>query len=117
MLRRISDSFLSSFIAAGCTAILVTCGGAQLAKAVGLVYVDADPLGGNIVPLAAFESPRADGSNLWGSRADFGSNSTVYESGVTENSPELTQTITNLTPGNSYDVYGVYWSDQDENWT
>ncbi len=56
-------------------------------------------------------------SNLWGSRADFGANSTVYESSVAEDSPELTQTITGLTPGASYDVYGVYWSDQDENWT
>jgi hypothetical protein len=117
MLRRISDSFVLSFITAGCAAILVMGTGAQLARAVGLVYVDADPVGGNIVPLAAFESPKSDTSNLWGSRADFGANSTVYESGVSENSPELTQTITGLTPGNSYDVYGVYWSDQDENWT
>src|SRR6476660_8675943 len=116
MIRRISDSFVLSFITAGCAAILVVGGGAQPARAVGLVYVDADPLGGNIVPLAAFESPKSDSSNLWGTRVDFGANNTVYESGVSENSPELTQTITGLTPGNSYDVYGVYWSDQDENW-
>jgi hypothetical protein len=116
MLRRISDSFGLSFITAGCTAILILGAGAQLARAVGLVYVDADPIGGNIGPQAAFETSKMDTGNLWGIRSDFGANSTVHESGVSEDSPELTQTLTNLTPGASYDVYGVYWSDQDENW-
>src|SRR4051812_7894631 len=116
MLRRTSDSIGVSFITAGCTAILFLGATAQFAGAIGLVYVDADPIGGNIVPQAAFETSKVDNSNLWGIRSDFGANSTVHESGVSEDSPELTQTLTGLTPGNSYDVYGVYWSDQDENW-
>src|SRR4051812_4222382 len=116
MLRLVKSLSRAPLIALVCVTALLGNATFQQARAIGLVYVDADPLGGNVTPLAAFESPRADGSNLWGSRADFGANSTVYESSVAENSPELTQTLTNLTPGASYDVYGVYWSDQDENW-
>ena len=75
------------------------------------------PVGGNIVPGDAFEAPQVNNSNLWGGRTGFGASSTIFESGLVEDSPELTQTISGLTPGNSYDVYGVYWTDQDENWS
>ncbi|HEX4412313.1 MAG TPA: PEP-CTERM sorting domain-containing protein [Lacipirellulaceae bacterium] len=117
MFRLVTNLSLARFIALACMTILLSDQSIQRASAVGLVYVDADPLGGNVGPLTAFESPKSDTSNLWGSRADFGSNSTLYESSVAEDSPEITQTLTGLTPGASYDVYAVYWSDQDENWT
>jgi hypothetical protein len=40
----------------------------------------------------------------------------LFESGSTEDSPTLNQTLTGLTPGKSYDLYGVFWTDKDENW-
>src|ERR1700712_3845389 len=117
MLRLVKSLSRAPSIALVCATALFGNATFQEARAIGLVYVDADPLGGNVTPLNAFESPKADGSNLWGSRADFGANSTVYESSIAEDSPQLTQTLTNLTPGASYDLYAVYGSDQDENWT
>src|ERR1700760_2858744 len=96
--RNISAGPVQLFTVA-CFAVVLVVTTTQDAHAIGLIYVDADPLGGNVVPLSAFESPKQDGSNLWGSRADFGANSTVYESSVAEDSPEVTQTITGLTPG------------------
>ncbi len=117
MLQRTKNSFLSLLLTAAYTAILVAGAGGQLAQAVGLVYVEADPFSGNISPVEAIESPQVNDSNLWGGRTGFGANSTIFESGISEDSPELTQTITGLTPGNSYNVYGVYWTDQDENWS
>src|SRR5688572_12232314 len=95
----------------------------------GLRYQDADELTidpalgrPNVQPVSAFKSalPVVDNDNLWQYR-DFGvgapSLPTVYQSGVSENSPMLTQTLTGLTPSQSYDLYAVYWTDEDENWT
>jgi hypothetical protein len=87
------------------------------AGAVGLTYVDADDVGGNIAPLSAVNSgANVNDDMLWGFRA-FGANTTIFESAINENSPMLTQTLTGLTPGKNYDVYGVFWTDKDENWT
>ncbi len=87
------------------------------ASAQGLTYVDADDLAGNFGPLAAVNSGAAVADDLlWGYRA-FGANNTLFESGITEDSPTLNQTLTGLTPGKSYDLYGVFWTDKDENWT
>lgn len=95
------------------------------ASAQGLTYVDADDLTGNFGPLSAVNSGAAVADDLlWGFRVPtaaspdpFGANGTVFESGITENSPTLNQTLTGLTPGKSYDLYGVFWTDWDENWT
>ena len=88
------------------------------AWAIGLRYVEADDLAGNIAPLSAVNGGAAVNDDvLWGFRGTFGANGTIFESGRNENSPTLTQTLTGLTPGKSYDVYGVFWTDKDENWT
>jgi hypothetical protein len=94
-------------------------------QAQGLTYVDADDfLSPNLAPAAggplsdALDSGAAVGTdNKWGFRA-LGANSTVYESAVgAEDSPELKQTISGLTAGNSYDLYVAFWTDGDENWS
>jgi hypothetical protein len=82
-----------------------------------LTYVDADDLGGNFGPLSAVNSGgNVNNDVLWGFRA-FGAANTIFESGIAEDSPTLNQTLTGLTPGKSYDLYGVFWTDKDENWT
>jgi hypothetical protein len=90
------------------------------AAAAGLNYVDADEaFAMNLTPQSAINSSESDNTdNLWGFRA-FGAGNTVFESGngtALEDSPQLTQTISGLTPGTNYDVYVVYWTDGDENW-
>ncbi|MCC7475814.1 MAG: PEP-CTERM sorting domain-containing protein [Pirellulales bacterium] len=91
---------------------------ANVTFAVGLVYVDADPILPNIAPGAAFVSSTSSTDNLWAARTGYGAAQTIFESiDMTEDAPELVQTISGLTPGNTYDVYGVYWSDEDENWS
>jgi hypothetical protein len=102
---------------------------AQLATAQGLRYQDADELTidpalgrPNVQPMSAFRSfePVVDNDNLWNFR-NFGVAPTtlksVFQSGIAEDSPMLTQTLTGLMPLQSYDLYAVYWTDVDENWT
>src|SRR5687768_13901711 len=97
------------------------CALCQLAHSQGLTYLDADELAGNLTPLTAIDSngtsTTAGTDNVWGFRP-LGAASTIYESAVgAEDSPELTQNISGLTPNASYDVYVAYWTDGDENWT
>ena len=112
-------------LAAACAASF----GDQSAVAQGLRYQDADELTvdpalgrPNVAPVEAFKSdlPAVDNDALWSYR-DFGVGQpalpTIYQSGISEDSPVITQTLTGLTPNNSYDLYAVYWTDEDENWT
>jgi hypothetical protein len=110
--------------AAALLAGVLFIGLADRAAAQGLTYVEADDfVSPNLTPSAggplsdALDSNMAVGTdNKWGFRA-LGAGSTVYESAVgLEDSPELIQTISGLTPGSSYDVYVAYWTDGDENW-
>jgi len=98
-------------IAAICLAMI-----AMEARAVGLTYVEGDPeFSFNVGPLSAFASSNAN-DGFWGKRVDFGAGVTIWESQAVEDSPEIVQTISGLNPGQQYDVYAVYWSDNDENW-
>jgi hypothetical protein len=119
MLRRMSSSYLTSLFTGVFAATLMTCVGANVAQGVGLQYQDADPLAfvPNVSPIGAFESPRVDTGGLWGARSDFGANSTVWETSLNEDAQEFSQTLSGLAASTSYDVYAVYWSDNDENWT
>jgi hypothetical protein len=82
--------------------------------AVGLTYVDANanPFGGDInLAGDAFALSSNAVDQHWGLRA-FGAGGSIYESGGAgaEDAPEITQTVTGLTPGTSYDMYAVFWS-------
>lgn len=102
-----------------CVAIaaLFAVSSAGIAFAQGLTYVDADDLSGNLTPLTAIDSvTNVNNDSKWGYRP-LGAALTVFESSGIEDAPELTQKISGLTPGTSYDVYVAYWSDADENWT
>ncbi len=94
----------------------VTCS-PSLLLAVGLNYVDANDFT-NLTPAAAIDSfgTMAAPDNLWDIRTDFGLGLTVFEA-IGEDVPQLTQKISGLTPGKNYDVYGVFTTDDDENWT
>jgi PEP-CTERM motif len=111
----------------------------------GLTYVDANddfvadgskPDGftfgpnANIAPETAFEQSgninRNDG--LWHLRDMIGSDGpggrfiweatgNVQTGDTGEDCPEITQTISGLTPGASYKVYAAYWSSQGESWS
>src|SRR5687768_4764535 len=111
-------SFVVSRTALFCAAIAVLAGSANQLLAVGLNYVEANDFT-NLTPAAAIDSFNSVGEpdNLWDLRTDFGLGLNVFQSSGGENAPELTQRITGLTPGNSYDVYAVYQTDDDENWT
>jgi hypothetical protein len=91
-------------------------GGRREALAVGLNYVDATD-STNLTPTSAIDplGSTAEPDNLWDIRADFGLGFSVYQA-IAENAPQLTQKITGLVPGKSYDVYGVFATDDDENW-
>jgi hypothetical protein len=104
------------------SAAVLVAGLDERASAQGLTYVDADDFfAPNLSPLSAIDSANPTApvgtDNKWGYRS-LGTASTVFESASgQEDSPELTQTISGLTPGASYDVYVAYWTDGDENWT
>jgi hypothetical protein len=96
----------------------------------GLIYVDADhdSAGGganaNISSLSAFNTIANGVDDLWGIRTPNGaegpSGQHLWESsGIPggEDSLEISQKITGLTPGASYDFYAVYWSAIGQNWT
>jgi hypothetical protein len=131
----------SAAIALAFTAGLAT----QAVVAQGLLYQDANELASegpvNLTPPAGrtlssqppvpsdvivsslpdpMQVPPPDEDNRWNYR-NFGVGKpdlpTVFQSGIAENSPVLIQTVTGLTPGNNYDLYAVYWTDEDENWT
>lgn len=96
------------------------------AQAAGLVYVEADPF--SLTPSDATAITGGTSTdNLWSYRvagatagSGFGTSGNIFESraaaGSPENSPQLTQRISGLTPGSSYDFYAVFWTDKDENW-
>jgi hypothetical protein len=119
MLRRMSSSFLSSTVTGVFIAILTVCLGVNDSQGVGLIYADGDPeFALNVTPQTAFGTAPNGTDNAWGKRIDFGAGATVWEAANSEDVvSEITQTISGLTPGNSYDVYAVYWTDNDENWT
>jgi hypothetical protein len=94
-------------------------GGAAYAQ--GLVYVDANDgfVGAQtLFPSAALNDIEAVEDNLWGYRENFGAEGPggryIYESGGVssgvEDSPEIFQTVSGLTPSSSYDLYAVFWS-------
>lgn len=117
MFRRMSSYYNPLRTASFLAAMLLAVASTNLVWGVGLTYVEGDPeFAANVTPLGAFASSAAV-DNLWGKRTDFGAGVTVWESGATEDSPEIVQTVGGLTPGNSYDLYAVYWTDNDENWT
>lgn len=93
----------------------------------GLTYVDAnDGFVGtqNLFPTTALNQIEAIEDDLWGFRDSFGAEGPggrfIFESGGTtsgvEDSPEIFQTISGLTPSSMYDVYAVYWSAEGQNW-
>lgn len=88
------------------------------AQAAGLNYVDGSAFA-NITPSSAINLTGLGtaGDNVWGTRTDFGSGVNLFESGGSlEDSPELVQRVSGLTPGANYDFYAVFWTDKDENW-
>ena len=125
--------------AAAMVAVVASLAG-QDVVAQGLRYQDANedaPSGPvNVIPPAgltiadtfvstlpvAGQMPPADEDNKWQYR-DFGSMSpgnglpTIFQAGVTENAPTISQRLTGLAPGTSYDLYAAFWTDDDENWT
>jgi hypothetical protein len=106
-----------SLAASALVLLLSVCGGSSRLYAVGLTYVDADAAF-NLQPFTAINFMSAGGDNFWGERSPVGAGGKVYESNVgAEDSPQINQTVNGLTPGQSYDFYAVYWSDDDENWT
>lgn len=109
----------------------MACVSCSVAGAVGLTYVDGSddlPLPGNSPytttpqnlfaadggPLSdALDAIGGDVSNFtdgkWGYRSNgFGARGTIYE--ASEDTPEIYQLLTGLTPGAAYDVYVAYWS-------
>jgi hypothetical protein len=105
---------------------VLACSGGVSVWAQGLSYQKAidDPVfgGTNISPSSAYVTGNADNDNLWGLRTGFGTagpfgSGEVWQAGINEDVPQLTQTVHGLTPGNSYDLYAAYWTDDDENWT
>ncbi len=123
-----------AFLYVACAAVTVTVFAAQVAFAQGLRYQDANELEAegavNIAPPPGISIPDAivstlpdpnqvpppDQDNKWNFR-DFGAGATIFQSGIAEDSPYLRQTLSGLTPNQSYDLYAVYWTDEDENWT
>ena len=88
------------------------------ARAAGLNYVDGSAFF-NITPSSAINLTGVGtaGDNVWGTRTDFGAGINVFESGGNiEDSPEIVQRVSGLTPGVNYDFYAVFWTDKDENW-
>jgi hypothetical protein len=100
-----------------CALAIVAAIAPRTISAANLTYVDADPTAvvPNIEPLSAFsyETSAVNNNNLWGQRKFGAINpgliNTIYESGITEDSPELIQTISGLTAGKRYDVYLSFW--------
>jgi hypothetical protein len=97
--------------------ILVTaCGLVALTDrvvAAQLIYVDATA-GGNTTPASAFLAGSNNGAadNLWTLRTPFASGGTAYQAGDGangENAPELTTTISGLTPNTLYSFYVHFW--------
>ncbi|HEX3601425.1 MAG TPA: hypothetical protein VHU84_14835, partial [Lacipirellulaceae bacterium] len=106
---------------------------AYRADAVGLNYVDgnANPFAGTVnLSGDTFTLSPANGMGVgdghWDLRA-FGAAGGIYESGglasettcagcTAEGAPEITQTVTGLTPGASYDMYAAFWSADGQNW-
>jgi hypothetical protein len=111
-------SFLSIRVTVFALGFLLSTGSGSALWAVGLNYVDADEFI-NLTPAAAITTAAA-ADGLWRIRQDFGLGQggifTVYEASA-EDAQQLTQKITGLTPGKSYDVYAVFTTDDDENWT
>lgn len=99
---------------------------APLASQGALTYVDATHSGGsaNTGPSTAFHTTNAD-DNLWGPRGlastpaqgALGSGGTIYQSGDGngEDSPEITTTISGLTPSAPYNVYAHFWDGSGPN--
>jgi hypothetical protein len=78
-------------------------------------YVDADATAGtgNTGPGAAFTADGNVNDSLWGPRTTFGNNGQIYQStrsgAGAEDAPEISTTLTGLTPGADYSVYVNFW--------
>ena len=81
---------------------------------------------GTYVDVTPFNTVAVDGTDPWYYSTDavaglwqqrgFGNEDTIYQ-GQGANGGDLKTTITGLTPGQTYDIYGVYWSKSlNENW-
>lgn len=98
--------------------LLLTCAFRGDARAAGLNYVDGNAFF-NVTPSSAINLTGVGtaGDNVWGTRLDFGAGANVFASVESaEDSPELVQRVSGLTPGVNYDFYAVFWTDKDENW-
>lgn len=100
--------------AAALLAVLSFVAVAPRAFAVGLTYVEANALllPINLSPETAINVGAANTTDgKWGLRSNLGAFDSIYEAGLSnENSPEISQMISGLTPGSSYDFYVVYWT-------
>jgi PEP-CTERM motif len=106
-------------VAVVAVSVLLHC--TEQSRAVGLNYVDteADPsFGANATPDSAFDylNTATSSTNLQWDLRVFATNGTIWEAAANEAVPEVTQTLTGLTPSANYDVYVVYWSDVND-WT
>ena len=114
--------FIRSALAMAIACVAFTWSAAAGAAIIG-TYVDADPApAGNTGPAAAISAVDSSSDNLWFNRADAAtsgamggdvleSNGDVGGVGVGgENSPELSTTITGLSPGSTYAIRLVYWA-------
>lgn len=123
--------FLKSLL--GLFAVSVASLFSQSAFAQGLVYVDASHINPiNLTPFTAIDDAMIPAAERWSSRQDFASGSQdispldgigVYEApngdSTVTGAPELMFTFTGAQalPAGNWDLYAVYWTDNDENWT
>ncbi len=112
-MKKISAATLAAGV---CFSLLATVANAAI------TYVDAtEGTGGNttLINGAVFNSTAAAANDgLWRGRA-FGNGATIFEADAVDPDNEdahmLLTTLTGLTPGASYDVYGYFWRDPS-NW-
>lgn len=96
------------------TWLLIICLTSQTWAVTG-TYVDVTPLNTAAVDGTDPWYSTTSVAGLWYQRA-FGNEDTIYQ-GSGANGGDLKTTISGLTPGQVYDIYGIYWSKSvGENW-
>lgn len=111
-----------------CLACLLALSVVSNLQAQGLTYVDANDgfigtanlsvAGGGALSTAIDSFGFDNLDNKWGFR-EFASGGTIFtasDADTGEDAPELIQTLSGLTVGNSYDVYVAYWSTTGNDW-